>query len=310
MKKIIFMGTPEFSVNPLISLHENKEISVELVITGQDKKRSRNKILPTPVKSKAIELGIKTYEPSNVNSEESINLINDINPDFIVVIAYGQLIKDELLSKYKDRIINIHSSILPKYRGAAPMQWTILNKDKQAGVCSMLIEKTMDTGDILDIAKIEIDEDTDIESLHDKLSEISGPLIVNTILDYDNLYKNRTKQDETKATYSKKIDKSMGHIDFNEKASDIKAKIMAFSNWPGTFSYYKNNKIKIHKITIIEKYTDNKIGQIIDANKDGIFVNCSDACIRIEEIQFEGKKRMDVKSFLLGNDIEKGEYLS
>lgn len=174
----------------------------------------------------------------------------------------------------------------------------------------MLIEKTMDTGDILDIAKIEIDEDTDIESLHDKLSEISGPLIVNTILDYDNLYKNRTKQDEAKATYSKKIDKSMGHIDFNEKASDIKAKIMAFSNWPGTFSYYKNNKIKIHKITIIEKYTDNKIGQIIDANKDGIFVNCSDACIRIEEIQFEGKKRMDVKSFLLGNDIEKGEYLS
>nr|WP_276938915.1 methionyl-tRNA formyltransferase [Helcococcus sueciensis] len=310
MKKIIFMGTPEFSVNPLVSLHENKEISVELVITGQDKKRSRNKILPTPVKSKAIELGIKTYEPSNVNSEESINLINDINPDFIVVIAYGQLIKDELLSKYKDRIINIHSSILPKYRGAAPMQWTILNKDKQAGVCSMLIEKTMDTGDILDIAKIEIDEDTDIESLHDKLSEISGPLIVNTILDYDNLYKNRTKQDEAKATYSKKIDKSMGHIDFNEKASDIKAKIMAFSNWPGTFSYYKNNKIKIHKITIIEKYTDNKIGQIIDANKDGIFVNCSDACIRIEEIQFEGKKRMDVKSFLLGNDIEKGEYLS
>ena len=114
MKKIIFMGTPEFSVNPLVSLHENKEISVELVITGQDKKRSRNKILPTPVKSKAIELGIKTYEPSNVNSEESINLINDINPDFIVVIAYGQLIKDELLSKYKDRIINIHSSILPK----------------------------------------------------------------------------------------------------------------------------------------------------------------------------------------------------
>lgn len=310
MKKIIFMGTPEFSVNPLVSLHENKQISVELVITGQDKKRSRNKILPTPVKSKAIELGIKTYEPSNVNSEESINLINDINPDFIVVIAYGQLIKDELLSKYKDRIINIHSSILPKYRGAAPMQWTILNKDKQAGVCSMLIEKTMDTGDILDIAKIEIDENTDIESLHDKLSEISGPLIVNTILDYDNLYKNRTKQDEAKATYSKKIDKSMGHIDFNEEASDIKAKIMAFSNWPGTFSYYKNNKIKIHKITIIEKYTDNKIGQIIDANKDGIFVNCSDACIRIEEIQFEGKKRMDVKSFLLGNDIEKGEYLS
>lgn len=309
MKRIIFMGTPEFSVNPLVSLHENKEISVELVITGQDKKRSRNKVLPTPVKAKAIELGIKTYEPANVNSAESLEIINEINPDFIVVIAYGQLIKDELLNKYKDRIINIHSSILPKYRGAAPMQWTILNKDKEAGVSSMLIEKTMDTGDILDMEKIDIDEDTDIETLHDILSEISGPLIVNTILNYDELYENRTKQDDSKATYSQKIDKSMGHIDFNENASDIKAKIMAFSTWPGTFVFYKDQKMKIHKITTIKKYTNNKIGQIIEANQDGIFVNCKDYCIRIEEIQFDGKKRMDVKSFLLGNDIEKGESL-
>ncbi len=309
MKKIIFMGTPEFSVKPLVSLYENSEISVELVITGQDKKRSRNKFLPTPVKEKAIELGIKTIEPSNVNSVDSLKQINDINPDFIVVIAYGQFIKDELLTKYKDRIINIHSSILPKYRGAAPMQWTILNKDKKAGVTSMLIEKTMDTGDILDVATIDIDEDTDIDTLHDRLSEISGPLIVNTINNYDHLYKNRTKQDDTMAIYSKKIDKKMGHIEFTDKASDIKAKIMAFSNWPGTYVFYKDKKMKIHKITTIEKYTNNEIGQIIDANQEGIFVNCEDYCIKIEEIQFDGKKRMDVKSFLLGNDIEKGEYL-
>lgn len=309
MKKIIFMGTPQFSVNPLISLHDDKEISVELVITGQDKKRSRNKILPTKVKEKAIELGLKTYEPSNVNSEESLKIINDINPDFIIVIAYGQLIKDELLNKYKDRIINIHSSILPKYRGAAPMQWTILNKDKKAGVSSMLIEKTMDTGDILDCVTIDIDEDTDINLLHDRLSEISGNLIVNTIKNYDKLYKNRTKQDETKASYSQKIDKSMGHIDFNDEASDIKAKIMAFSTWPGTYVFYKDKKMKIHKITTIEKYTNNRIGQIIEANQNGIFVNCKDYCIKIEEIQFDGKKQMDVKSFLLGNDIENGEYL-
>lgn len=310
MKKIIYVGTPEFSVLPLVALHEAKDIDVELVITGKDKKRSRNKVLPTPVKSKALELGIKTFEPDNINSEESIALINKINPDFIVVIAYGQIIKKELLGTYKDRIINVHSSILPRYRGAAPMQWTILNKDREAGVSTMLIEKTMDTGDVLNISTIDIDENTDINTLHDKLSYLSGPLIVDTILNYDKLYENRMKQDHSLATYSQKIEKEMGHIDFNTLAEDIKAKIMAFSPWPGTYVLYENKKMKIHKISIINKYTDDKIGKIIDANQDGIFVNCIDKCIRIEEIQFEGKKRMDVKSYLLGNDIKIDEYLS
>lgn len=309
MKKIIFMGTPEFAVNPLIALNENPEIEIGFVITGQDKKRGRNKFLPTPVKSKALELGLISYEPKDVNSDESINKINEYNPDFIVVIAYGKLIKEKILTKYKDRIINIHSSLLPKYRGAAPMQWTLLNKDKKAGVCSMLIEKTMDTGDILSCKELEIDENTNIKELHDKLSLLSMDLIVKTILNYDELYDKRSVQDENLASYSSKITKEMGHIDFNQKASDIKARIMAFSIWPSTYVNYKSEKMKIHKISIIERYNDFENGKIIKADNTGIYVNCKDKCIVINEIQFPGKKSMDVKSYLLGNNIEIGEFL-
>ncbi len=309
MKKIIFMGTPEFSVNPLISLYNSSEISIELVITGEDKKRSRNKVESTPVKKKAEQLGLRVYTPSNVNSQESLSIIDEINPDFIVVIAYGQLIKKHLLERYKDRIINIHSSLLPKYRGAAPMQWAILNREKQTGVCSMLIEKTMDTGDILDFITVDLDENTDITKLHDNLSLKSGDLIVDTIINYDDKFSHRIQQDNQLASYSQKITKEMGHISFLEDAEDIKAKIMAFSVWPSAYVIYKNEKIKIHKIHIIDKYTDSEEGKIIDVSNSGIFVNCKNKCIVIDEIQFPGKKRMDIKSFLLGNSIEKGEIL-
>lgn len=310
MKRIIFMGTPEFAVNPLIALNDCKDIEIGFVITSQDKKRGRNKISPTPVKKMALELGIESYEPKNVNSKDSLKKIYDYNPDYIVVIAFGQLIKDELLEAYKNRIINIHSSLLPKYRGAAPMQWTILNKDEKAGVCAMLIEKSMDTGDVLDCRKIDINEDTDIKSLHDRLSILSKDLIVNTILNYENLYNDRIEQNEDFATYSHKIEKEMGHINFNNKASDIKARIMAFSTWPSTFVNYKNQKMKIHKISIIDKYNEIKIGEIFKADKDGIFVNCLDKCIVIKEIQFPGKKAMTVDTYLLGNQIEIGEKLN
>lgn len=306
MKKIIFMGTPEFSVNPLVALNDCDEIEIGFVITGEDKKRGRNQFLPTPVKTKALELGIPTFEPKSVNSRESLDKIHEYNPDYIVVIAYGQLIKDEILNTYKDRIINIHSSLLPKYRGAAPMQWTLLNKDKIAGVSSMLIEKTMDTGDVLDVRKIEIDSYTSINTLHDRLSELSGELIVDTILNFDVKYKNRQKQDESLATYSQKITKEMGHINFSSNAEDILATIMAFSSWPSTYVYYYDEVMKIHNISIIEKYNNEKVGTIFKADKDGIFVNCNDKCIVIEEIQMPGKKRMLVRDYLLGNKIKVG----
>lgn len=306
---IIFMGTPEFSTLPLEYLSIDKNINVNLVITGKDKIRSRNKLLPTKVKQKALDLGLEVYETDNINSKESINKIDEINPDYIVVIAFGEIIKDELLEKYKDKFINVHSSLLPKYRGAAPMQWTILNKEKKAGVSTMLIDSKMDTGDILDKKEISIDSNTNINTLHDKLSVLASELIVDTVLNFDNRYDSREVQDDKKASYSKKINKEMGHLDFEDKAEDIKAKIMAFGTWPSTYVYYKDEKIKIHNINIIEKYTNNEPGEIFKVSKEGIFVNSIDKCIVITEIQVPGKKKMTVESFLNGNDIETSEYL-
>lgn len=306
MNKIIFMGTPEFSVKALEALQSNENISIELVITQQDKQRSRGRTLPTAIKKRAIELGLKTYEPKSVNSKESLDLIDSINPDYIVVIAYGQIIGDHLLEKYKDRIINIHSSLLPKYRGAAPMQFALLSGDSQTGVCSMLIEKSMDTGDILKCRSMEITEQTDIEDIHDKLSIVGADLILDTILNYENYYEKRIKQDHSKATYTKKITKEMGHLDFNKSSKEIDLTIRAFRNWPSAFAVYKDQNMKIHKISIIPKYNEIENGKIFKVDNTGIYVNCQDACIIMEHIQLPNKRKMSVEEYLRGNSIEEG----
>ncbi len=306
-KRIIFMGSPEFSVPALESLNDN--FQVELVISQPDKKRSRNRLLPTAVKKRAQELNLKTYEPKNVNDEESLELIDKINPDFIVVIAYGQIIGKHLLETYPDRIINIHGSLLPKYRGAAPMHYALLNGDEKTGVCSMLIEKTMDTGDVLACGELEIDDDMNIEILHDKLSILAAQTIVDTLNNYDSLYESRRKQDDEKAVYTKKLTKEMGHLDFSKTAKEINNKIRALGVWPRTYVYYGDDQVKIHKINIIDKYTEDKEGRIIDVNDQGVFVNCKDKCIVIEELQFPNKKRMEVCDYIKGNNIEIGELL-
>lgn len=306
MIKIIFMGTPEFSVPSLEKLNDHKDIEVSLVISQKDKVRGRNKFIPTAVKSKALELNLKTFEPDKVNDKSSLAIIDDINPDFIVVIAYGQLIGNHLLEKYKDKIINIHSSLLPKYRGAAPMQYALLNGDSETGVCSMLIEKTMDTGDILACNKMPITSSTTIEDIHDNLSIEASNLIVETILNYEKLYENRVKQDDNLATYTKKIDKSMGKIDFTSTARQIDLKVRAFMGWPGTYAILDDENVKIHKISIINKYNDTQEGIIHKVDDSGIYVNCNDKCIVIEEIQFPNRKKMTVSDYLKGNSLKNG----
>ncbi|NLW52921.1 MAG: methionyl-tRNA formyltransferase [Tissierellia bacterium] len=309
MINIVFMGTPEFSVASLEKLAKNENIKVSLVITQEDKKRGRNKVIPTPVKAKALELGIESYEPIKVNSKESLDKIDSINPDFIVVIAYGQIIGSHLLEKYENRIINIHSSLLPKYRGAAPMQEALLNDDKITGVCSMLIEKSMDTGDVLDCVTMPINDRTTIEDIHDNLSVLASDLILNTILNYDQVFANRTKQDDSKASYSKKITKEMGHLDMTLDARTIDLKVRAFKNWPSTFIYIDENPVKIHKISIIDKYNNIEPGKIFKVDDTGIYVNANDKCIVIEEIQFPNKKKMTVSDYIKGNTIEAGTLL-
>lgn len=306
---ICFMGSPKFSLETLDILNKNENINLSLVVSGKDKKRNRNKFKPTVVKQYALDNNIEVVTPDSVNTDEFINLLKEKNIDYIVVVAFGQLIKEKLLEEYKNKIINLHPSSLPKYRGSSPVQFSLLNGDKKTHASAMLIEKGMDSGDILNQKEVEINDEDDFTSLSEKLSKIGSEVILESILNYDKLMENRIKQDNDKATFTKKITKEMGKIDFNQSKEEIINKIRAFVEFPKAYFSYKNENVKILKASPVE-IENPKISFVYKANKnDKIIIGCKNGGIRIEKIQFPGKKAMDTKSFLLGNDFEEGIYL-
>ena len=303
------MGSPKFSLETLDILNKNENINLSLVVSGKDKKRNRNKFKPTVVKQYALDNNIEVVTPDSVNTDEFINLLKEKNIDYIVVVAFGQLIKEKLLEEYKNKIINLHPSSLPKYRGSSPVQFSLLNGDKKTHASAMLIEKGMDSGDILNQKEVEIKAEDDFISLSEKLSKIGSEVILESVLNYDEFMKNRTKQDNDKATFTKKITKEMGKIDFNQSKEEIINKIRAFVEFPKAYFSYKNENVKILKASPVE-IENPKISFVYKANKnDKIIIGCKNGGIRIEKIQFPGKKPMDTKSFLLGNDFEEGIYL-
>lgn len=303
------MGSPKFSLETLDILNKNENINLSLVVSGKDKKRNRNKFKATVVKQYALDNNIEVVTPDSVNTDEFINLLKEKNIDYIVVVAFGQLIKEKLLEEYKNKIINLHPSSLPKYRGSSPVQFSLLNGDKKTHASAMLIEKGMDSGDILNQKEVEIKAEDDFTSLSEKLSKIGSEVILESVLNYDEFMKNRTKQDNEKATFTKKITKEMGKIDFNQSKEEIINKIRAFVEFPKAYFSYKNENVKILKASPVE-IKNPKISFVYKANKnDKIIIGCKNGGIRIEKIQFPGKKAMDTKSFLLGNDFEEGIYL-
>ena len=306
---ICFMGSPKFSLETLDILNKNENTNLSLVVSGKDKKRNRNKFKPTVVKQYALDNNIEVVTPDSVNTDEFINLLKEKNIDYIVVVAFGQLIKEKLLEEYKNKIINLHPSSLPKYRGSSPVQFSLLNGDKKTHASAMLIEKEMDSGDILNQKEVEIKAEDDFTSLSEKLSKIGSEVILESVLNYDEFMKNRTKQDNDKATFTKKITKEMGKIDFNQSKEEIINKIRAFVEFPKAYFSYKNENVKILKASPVE-IENSKISFVYKANKnDKIIIGCKNGGIRVEKIQFPGKKAMDTRSFLLGNDFEEGIYL-
>ncbi len=306
---ICFMGSPKFSLETLDILNKNENINLSLVVSGKDKKRNRNKFKPTVVKQYALDNNIEVVTPDSVNTDEFINLLKEKNIDYIVVVAFGQLIKEKLLEEYKNKIINLHPSSLPKYRGSSPVQFSLLNGDKKTHASAMLIEKGMDSGDIINQKEVEINDEDDFTSLSEKLSKIGSEVILESVLNYDDFMKNRVKQDNDKATFTKKITKEMGKIDFNQSKEEIINKIRAFVEFPKAYFSYKNENVKILKASPVE-IENPKISFVYKANKnDKIIIGCKNGGIIIEKIQFPGKKAMDTKSFLLGNDFEEGIYL-
>jgi len=304
--KVIYMGTPSIAIKPLESLINHSEINVPLVICQPDKPKGRGKKLsPPPVKEFAEAAGIEVYQPLSLkDNKELIQKISDIESDFIVVVAYGRILPKDILYSAKYAPINVHFSLLPKYRGAAPVNWAIVNGEEQTGVTTMLMSEGLDEGDILLQKSVEIDLKNSIE-LSEELSELGAELIAKTLINFEEI--EPQKQNHRLSSYAPVIKKKDGLIDWAASASQIERMIRGFQPWPSAFSYVNGKLIKLFKAEVVENIkSSDEPGTIIEINKESFTVKCGKDFLRILELQMEGKKRTTVKNFLSGNNLEKG----
>ncbi|HEY8361963.1 MAG TPA: methionyl-tRNA formyltransferase [Tissierellaceae bacterium] len=307
--KIIFMGTPEFAVPSLEALYK-AGYDIELVVTQKDKPKGRGKkIQHTPVKEKALELGLEVFQPDSINSPESVNKLSSLNPDFIVVVAYGQILKKNILEIPKFGCYNIHASLLPKYRGAAPINWAIINGERETGITIMEMDEGLDTGDIILSKAIPIEEDDDALTIHDKLSVLGGELIVEALKKIAEGNIDKIPQDNSKSSYASMLSKDMGRINWDMDAVSIINLIRGLKPWPSAYTIYNGEIVKIHKASITNIASEEICGKIIKVDKKGIYVNTKDKVIVLEEIQFPNKRKMTVEEYLRGNSVEQGVIL-
>lgn len=298
------MGTPDFAVPCLKALVDAKH-NVQAVFTQPDKPRGRgNKLVPTPVKKFAIECNIPVYQPTGLrkgnDAESSLQVLQELNPDLIVVVAYGQILPKSILDLPKYRCINIHASLLPKYRGAGPIQRCILDGETLTGVTSMYMEEGLDTGDMLIKEEITIGKNMIADELHDALSEMGAEVLLKTIQAIEDGSIVRTPQDDSKSTYAKMITKEMSHLDFSKSAQEVHNIIRGITG----FTSLNGKRLKVFRSEILEKTSSEPFGTIVDTSN--FTVVCGDGkCIKFNEVQLEGSKRMDTKVFLRGKKIDK-----
>lgn len=310
--KIVFMGTPDFSLQPLKKLIEAGHY-VSLVLTREDKKRNRGELSPTPVKELAQELNIPVLTPSRMKDEALLEKLNSEKADFFVVVAYGKILPKEILDMPKFGCINIHASLLPEYRGAAPIQWSIIDGKKKTGITTMLMDEGLDTGDILKQYELPIADNETGGSLFEKLALLGGEAIVDTIDNFNNI--TPKKQGESTTGYAKMISKSMGDIDFNKSAIEIERLIRGMNPWPSAYTKYMGKVLKIWEAKVAENISElpntklnENYGKIYSFN-NRIFIICNSSALEVMSLQLEGKKKMSAKDFLLGREIEQGYVL-
>lgn len=309
MMRIVFMGTPDFSVPTLEALLKGGH-EVIGVVTQPDKPKGRGKaVLMTPVKEKALEYGIPVYQPVKAREESFVELLRSLNPDVMVVIAFGQILPKAILDIPKYGCINIHASLLPKYRGAAPLQWVVLEGEKETGITTMMMDVGMDTGDMLEKLVVPVDRKETYGSIHDKLSVLGGELILSTLEKLENGTLKRTPQPEDGATYTKKITKVMGDIDWTEDATVIERYIRGLNPWPSAYTSWNGKTLKIWDADVLEQEYSGEPGEIIKVEKDGVLVKTGKDTLVLREVQLEGKKRMEIQAFLRGYQLSHGTIL-
>ena len=304
--RIVFMGTPDFSVPALTALVEAGH-DVIAVVTQPDKPKGRGKLVQmTPVKEKALEYGIPVYQPVKARDPEFVSLLKEMKPDAMVVAAFGQLLPKTILDIPPYGCVNIHASLLPKYRGAAPIQFAVINGESVSGITTMMMAPTLDTGDILDQESVALDEKETGGSLHDKLSAIGGRLIIKTLKKLEDGTAVRTVQDEEKMTYFGMLKKSMGDIDWNQDAASIERLIRGLNPWPSAYTSWEGKTIKLWESDALEEEYEGACGQVVKTGKDCLYVKTGKGTLAVKELQLQGKKRMDTGAFLRGYQIAEG----
>ena len=311
--RIIFMGTAELSCASLEKLCGDARFQVVAVVTQPDKPKGRDlKLQPSPVKVLAQKFNLPVLQPLKARDEAFVTELRTLKPDLIVVVAYGQILPQSILDLPPYGCLNVHTSLLPKYRGAAPIQWAIANGEAETGVTIMKMDAGLDTGPVLSLSRTAIVAADDSQILHDRLAQLGAELLVKTITDYVAGKTRPQPQPAEGSTYAAKIKKEDGQIDWNLPAKQVWNRLRAFTPWPGAFTFLpatpKPLLLKIWKLEVVEK--SGRAGEVLSADKDGITVACGQGAVRILELQLEGGKRLTTAQFLAGHPLKAGAMLS
>lgn len=302
--KVIFMGTPDFSVGTLEALVEAGH-EVVLAVTQPDKPKGRGKEMQfTPVKEAALRHDIPVFQPKKVRDPECMEELRKYHADIMVVIAFGQILPQEILDMTPYGCVNVHASLLPKYRGAAPIQWSIIDGEEVTGVTTMQMDAGLDTGDMLLKTEIKIEADETGGSLHDKLAEAGATLCVETLKALEEKTVTPEKQGETPTAYAKMLDKKLGNIDWTMDAVSIERLIRGLNPWPSAYTMWNGKVMKIWRGEVLEASGEQMPGTIVAVSKDNFTVQTGKCQLRILELQLQGKKRMDAAAFLRGYKLE------
>lgn len=307
--KVVFMGTPDFAVGALEALIEAGH-EITAVVTQPDKPKGRGKEMQmTPVKACAMKHGIEVFQPVKIKAAEAVRELQKYEADIFVVAAFGQILSKEILEMPKYGCVNIHASLLPKYRGAAPIQWAILKGERETGVTIMQMNEGLDTGDMLSKVLVPIEDSDTGESLFEKLAAAGARLLIKTLPMIEEGTITPIPQDDSRSSYARMIKKEMGKIDWNKDAAVLERLVRGMNSWPSAYTYFKGKTLKVWEAGIEKRENTAEPGTIVEVTKNAIKVQTGKDLLVLKQIQAEGKKRMSVEAFLLGNQLEPGMKL-
>lgn len=307
--RILFMGTPDFAAGCLKALVE-AGYDVAGAVSQPDKPKGRgHKLQMTPVHAYADAQGIPVFQPPFIKNGELEEVLAQIKPDVVVVVAYGKKLPESVLNFPKYGCINVHASLLPKYRGAAPIQWSIINGEHETGITTMYMAQGIDTGDMILKKTVPITEEETFGTLHDKLMDAGAQTLVETLERLGNGTAPREEQDDSQSCYAPMIDKETARIDWSQSAASIRNLVRGMNPAPLAYTYYQDKRMKIGMVELCEGVHDGEPGQILQAGRDGVLVQCGSGTLLIKTVQFDGKKMMPVRDYLAGHTMEEGTVL-